>query len=560
MTQTQASSASVAVLSFDGKDDRVELGRQPQFKIEPALTLEAWIYPQAHQSKWTGIVSCIYDTGKTESGYGLLLDGKTGIQFGLTPSSTNQIIYLSSKAHSLKLNQWQHIAGTFDGEQMRVYVDGVLRATRQVSSPGICYQPENDLTIGMYRDNNQTYSFLGTIAEVRLWNVARSPAQLLADRHRRLTGTEQGLVGYWQLQEGTGAIAHDRTSHGNHGTIPGNPIWESSTLTFEAGATNLSERESAIAPTDATPPVTVLSIATVLANPAPPEVLERVSTVIHPEGIETMAKTNPQSTDVAPIAPTSTYGSQSVLILSANHQGIAVGSGALRPQGRFTIEAWVYPDTDAGKQVIFADGEARLYLEGGKLKFQTTATQEAIASSGAGLIAGNWYHVAVAWTGSHRGNTRLYINGVRSDNKVPIAAVLGLGDSYLGRSPDMPDSGFQGKLLEVRVWRFARSKAEIAANLLYPLTGRELGLARCWSLTQTVGSTIQSKTTNRSVGSIGPDAVWAEVAIPLKLKLDPQELLVRSTGLVDYGFWFKEMAKQQKTETDPPFRRGRIWA
>jgi hypothetical protein len=46
-----------------------------------------------------------------------------------------------------------------------------------------------------------------------------------------------------------------------------------------------------------------------------------------------------------------------VLVFDANSQGIAVGSGALRPQGRFTIEAWVCPATDAGKQVIFADGE-----------------------------------------------------------------------------------------------------------------------------------------------------------------------------------------------------------
>jgi cyanobactin cluster PatC/TenC/TruC protein len=43
-------------------------------------------------------------------------------------------------------------------------------------------------------------------------------------------------------------------------------------------------------------------------------------------------------------------------------------------------------------------------------------------------------------------------------------------------------------------------------------------------------------------------------------KLDPQERLTRSTGLEDYGYWFKEMAKQHKTEADSPFLRGRIWA
>ena len=321
MAQTKDGSASVSVLSFNGKDDRVELGRKPLFKIEPALTLEAWIYPQQRQSKWTGIVSCIYDTGSKESGYGLLLDGKTGIRFGLTPSSSNRIVYLSTKANSLKLNEWQHVAATFDGEQMGVYVDGILKASQAVSSSGLNYTPENDLLIGMYRDNNQIYGFLGMIAEVRLWNVARSPAQLLNDRHRRLTGTEPGLVGYWQLQEGTGAIAHDQTSHGNHGTLQGNPLWESSTLALEAGTANLSEMEPPIAPTDSFVPVAVRPIETVLENPAPPEVRSGINgnpsipfmksgitflaifmlplvsalivlpVVVDIEGVETMAKT-----------------------------------------------------------------------------------------------------------------------------------------------------------------------------------------------------------------------------------------------------------------------------
>ena len=265
-------------------------------------------------------------------------------------------------------------------------------------------------------------------------------------------------------------------------------------------------------------------------------------------------------TETPTTSPATTQSRQSVLSLSENDRGIAVGSSALRPQGRFTIEAWVYPATDAGKQVIFAEGETLFYIEGGELKFQITATKDAIASSGAGLVAGHWYHVAVARAGSRPGDTKLYINGVHNDNQTAITPVLSFGNSYLGGQPDVPDSGFQGKLLEVRVWRFARSQAEIEANRLYPLTGRELGLVRCWSLNKTVGTTIQSKTTNRAVGSIGPDVVWEEVEIPLKLKLDAQERLVRSTGLEDYGYWFTEMAKQQKTEADPPFRRGRIWA
>jgi len=260
-----------------------------------------------------------------------------------------------------------------------------------------------------------------------------------------------------------------------------------------------------------------------------------------------------------PIPPVRLQGRQMVLVLDEKHQGISAGAGALKPQGQFTIEAWVYPATDAGKQVIFAEGETLFYLEGGKLKFQTPRAMEAIASSNA-IKPKSWYHVAVVRGGSRAGDTKLYINGVQNDNQIAIPAVLAAGNTYLGGQPDVPDSRFQGKLLEVRVWRYGRSISEIEANRLYPLTGRELGLLRCWSFDEKSGTTFHDKTTNRALGTLSGDAVWEEVEIPLKLKLDAQEVLVRSTGLEDYGYWFKEMAKQQKTEADPPFRRGRIWA
>ena len=44
----------------------------------------------------------------------------------------------------------------------------------------------------------------GQISDVRIWNVARTPAEIQANYTNRLTGTEPGLVGYWPL---TGTIS-----------------------------------------------------------------------------------------------------------------------------------------------------------------------------------------------------------------------------------------------------------------------------------------------------------------------------------------------------------------
>ncbi|BAZ31341.1 hypothetical protein NIES4074_38130 [Cylindrospermum sp. NIES-4074] len=313
----------------------------------------------------------------------------------------------------------------------------------------------------------------------------------------------------------TGAIAHDKTSNANHGILQGGSSWELSSF-----------------------------VLAVLKN-------------VQGKEFKTMAAPKTKSTSVVPVAPASPASTQLVLSLA---EVIAAGSGALKPgDASFTIEAWVYPTTKAGKQVIYSEGESLLYLEGGELKFQT-APAPAIASVGAKIAASNWYHVAVSRAGNRPGNTKLYINGIQNDNQAAIGSVLSVGNSYLGGQPDVPDSRFQGKLLEVRVWRYGRSPAEIQANMCYYLTGRELGLIRCWTMNEGFGNTIGDRTTSRATGTVVGEATWEESEIPIKINLNAQERLTRSTGLEDYGYWFREMAKQQKTQTEPHFRRGRIWA
>jgi cyanobactin cluster PatC/TenC/TruC protein len=269
---------------------------------------------------------------------------------------------------------------------------------------------------------------------------------------------------------------------------------------------------------------------------------------------------HPAITTMSISSPAKTYGRHTALVLNENNQGIAVGSGALKPRGRFTIEAWVCPSSAEGKLTIFAEGDTLFYLEGGELKFQTDPAGLVASSIGAVLMTGKWYHVVVAYQGSHTGQTKLYINGVQNDNQTAVSSVLALNSSYLAGHPNFPANSFRGKMLEIRIWRHSRSLADIQENMTYFLTGRELGLARCWAIDEGFGNTIVGKTTTRAVGTIDGEAVWEEVEIPLKVDLNAKERLTRSTGLADYAFWYAEMAKQQQTGTPPAFRRGRIWA
>jgi predicted flap endonuclease-1-like 5' DNA nuclease len=218
------------VLTFDKTGDVVDMGKRPEHKIPRDMTMEAWIYP-TKQLKWGGILSRIFDTNATESGYCLSLDGASGFYAGLrTTTGPAESFYYSSGPNTLPLNEWHHVAATYDGKQIVLYVDGEQKKT--VPNTGdVIYNPDNSLTIGAYRDDNENYAFPGKIAEVRLWDVARTQEQLKAAKDVVLRGDEANLVGYWRMDECSGDTVKDRSKNAADGKITG-AKWGSETVPF----------------------------------------------------------------------------------------------------------------------------------------------------------------------------------------------------------------------------------------------------------------------------------------------------------------------------------------
>ncbi len=78
--------------------------------------------------------------------------------------------------------------------------------------------------------------FHGKMAEVRIWNKARTQAEIQADMSKRLTGKEPSLVGYWPLNEtkleGSALKVSDLSNSNLHGTIAGAVLVEDSTFSI----------------------------------------------------------------------------------------------------------------------------------------------------------------------------------------------------------------------------------------------------------------------------------------------------------------------------------------
>ncbi|HCX22044.1 MAG TPA: hypothetical protein DHN29_09025, partial [Cytophagales bacterium] len=118
---------------------------------------------------------------------------------------------------------WAQITGTWDGStgEMYMYVDGVrIGSTTHVGS-GVIVNTGNPMYLG--KDNGSTKKFAGELDEVRLYNRALSQDEIAATRCGELTGSEDGLVAYYNFNNitttTTGTIVPDVTGNGHDGIL-----------------------------------------------------------------------------------------------------------------------------------------------------------------------------------------------------------------------------------------------------------------------------------------------------------------------------------------------------
>jgi hypothetical protein len=67
--------------------------------------------------------------------------------------------------------------------------------------------------------------FEGKIDEVRIWDIVRTQTEIQENMGTSLTGNEDGLVAYYEFNEGSGFEVTDSSTSANDGTINGYPEW-----------------------------------------------------------------------------------------------------------------------------------------------------------------------------------------------------------------------------------------------------------------------------------------------------------------------------------------------
>jgi len=123
--------------------------------------------------------------------------------------------------------------------------------------------------------------------------------------------------------------------------------------------------------------------------------------------------------------------------------------------GDFTVEAWINLDnfdSDAGAQpTIFGNGgggyQQQVYVSNaGKVIAGNTGST--YMESGATLVAGNWYHIAVTRSS---GTGRLFVNGIQEDTETSWTTDLGGTTYYIGAFDDGTNGKIEGFISNVRI-------------------------------------------------------------------------------------------------------------
>lgn len=128
-------------------------------------------------------------------------------------------------------NTWYHIAYAVTSTGYSIYANGNLigSGTYASATPVLCSSTAT-LFIGQYGSGEY---FNGNLDEVRIWNTARSQADIQANMAKSLAGNESGLVGYWKCDDGSGTTLTNAVAAGASGTLASATGWADSGAFFE---------------------------------------------------------------------------------------------------------------------------------------------------------------------------------------------------------------------------------------------------------------------------------------------------------------------------------------
>ena len=189
-------------LLLDGNDGRMVVDGADSSDLPVRdISVEAWVRLDS-ATRWGGICGYIQDNGSFERGW---LLGYNDSSFSFALSTGNTLTYLEASGN-FELGRWYHLVGTYNGSELKIYVNGQLEGSSRSRSGDIDYA-DSSLVVGAYVDDNEFWPLDGRIHQAQIYDDFLAQADV---RERYLSmrelfgevpgpgpGDEQGLIGQW---------------------------------------------------------------------------------------------------------------------------------------------------------------------------------------------------------------------------------------------------------------------------------------------------------------------------------------------------------------------------
>ena len=198
-------------MSMDGTNQYIRTG---SVNLDSAgVTLESYVKVTAFKTAapYTTDIISIDSAGNTAQ----LQIGNATVankaQFSLNINGTVQTL---TSATTLTAGTWYHIAGTYDGAYMRIYINGVAHDSIAATGYALASGP---LYVGVDSSTSLASFLNGQVDEVRAWRIARTAAEI-SGNECTVSTISDSLKGYWTFNDCGTLIPYDNSGNNHDGT------------------------------------------------------------------------------------------------------------------------------------------------------------------------------------------------------------------------------------------------------------------------------------------------------------------------------------------------------
>lgn len=483
-------------VSFKGGSDRLLVNDSASLDISSQITLAAWIRPNVKTTQYLVKKARADSTNGYE--LGLSSTGVAFVRFNQF-SSANGFRLDSISTYPTTGTTWMHLAASYDGATIRLYVNGVLESTKSASF----VIATNNLSLSIAAQDNGVYPYQGALDEIHIDNIARSATDVAAwyavgvPPDADSDGIPDSVDRFpndpteWADNDNDGIGDNADTDDDNDGMSDSFEIqynfnpYDPADAAQDANGNGISNLDEFLAGSD---PRAVASGAAAIWN------LNEGSGI---SAADSSGNGNNLSFNGSPTWVTGISGS-ALTFKGGSDRLLVSDSASLDISKNITLAVWMRPSALATQYLVKkaragASNGFELGLSSAGVvfvrfnQFTSGNTYRLESVSNYPSNGNTWMHVAATYDGTA---IRLYINGVHERS---LSVGFTIATNNLPLSIGAQDNGvspFKGTLDEIRITNTASSLTEIEALYAVGKTAKQNTVLNTWNRTVAAPLTI----------------------------------------------------------------------